>query len=380
MGPLEGITVIEIASLGPGPFCAMMLADMGASVVRVERLEARRSGDPGAAPLRPMERGRTSIGIDLKAPGGPGVVLRLIESADVLLEGFRPGVMERLGLGPEPCLERNPGLIYGRVTGYGRSGPLAGDAGHDIDYLALSGALHPMGRPGEPPAPPLNLVADFGGGGMLLAVGVLAALLERSRSGRGQVVDAAMVDGAALLTTMLHGMLAEGTWTPERGANLLDGGAPFYDVYPAADGGLVAVGAIEPQFFARLAEIIGIDPGPAGSHFDPAGWPSLRRAMADAFQTRTRDEWAALFAGEDACAAPVLTPQEAPRHPQLRERATFVEVGGVTQPAPAPRFSRTPLPVPAPPRHPGADTGIVLDGFGFSEAEVEALRGSGTVG
>jgi alpha-methylacyl-CoA racemase len=374
------MTVIEIASLGPGPFCAMLLADMGASVVRVERLEAGSSGDPAAAPLRPMERGRASIGVDLKAPGGPGVVLRLIDSADVLLEGFRPGVMERLGLGPEPCLERNPGLVYGRVTGYGRSGPLAGDAGHDIDYLALSGALHPMGRPAEPPAPPLNLVADFGGGGMLLAVGVLAALLERSRSGQGQVVDAAMVDGAALLTTMLHGMLAEGTWTPERGANLLDGGAPFYDVYPAADGGLVAVGAIEPQFFARLAEIIGIDPGQAGSHFDPAGWPSLRRAMADAFKTRTRDEWAALFAGEDACAAPVLTPQEAPRHPQLRDRATFVEVGGVTQPAPAPRFSRTPLPVPAPPRHPGADTGIVLAGFGFSEAEVEALRGSGTVG
>jgi len=379
MGPLRGITVIEIASLGPGPFCAMVLADLGASVIRVDRADVCLGGDPDSPPLRPLERGRRSVGVDLKNPGGPGVVLRLAEAADVLIEGFRPGVAERLGIGPDECMARRPELVYGRATGWGRTGPLATDAGHDINFLAASGALHAIGREGEPPVVPLNMVADFGGGGMLLAVGVLAALVERDRSGRGQVVDAAMVDGSALLTTMFHGMLAEGLWTDERGVNLLDGGAPFYDVYETSDGGFMAVGAIEPQFFDRMVELLGLDPSAVPGQLGRSGWPELRSLLDRTFRTRTRDEWEDIFAGEDACVSPVLSLTEAAAHPHNIERGTFVEVGGLVQPAPAPRFSRTPAATPAPPPHPCRHTGEVLADLGFDPAEIDRLRASGAV-
>jgi alpha-methylacyl-CoA racemase len=304
----------------------------------------------------------------------------MVEASDALIEGFRPGVMERLGLGPGPCLERNPLLVYGRVTGWGREGPLAGDAGHDIDYLAVAGALHPIGPPGRPPVPPLNLVADFGGGGMLLAAGILAALVERNRSGRGQVVDAAMVDGVALLSTFVHGLAAAGLWSGERGTNLLDGGAPFYRAYECADGGYLAVGAIEPKFYARLIELLGLDPASLPGQLERERWPELGEAIAGAVGSRTRDEWAAVFAGEDACAAPVLSLLEAAAHPHNRERRTFVESGGVVQPAPAPRFSAAPTALPTPPGPPGADTDAVLADCGFDAAEIGGLREAGIVG
>jgi alpha-methylacyl-CoA racemase len=377
MGPLQGVTVIEIASLGPGPFCAMLLADMGADVVRLERI-----GDgaiQGPLVLGPLERTRRSMGIDLKVPAGPETVLRMIEQADVVIEGFRPGVAERLGIGPDVCRERNSRLVYGRVTGWGRTGPLANDAGHDIDYLALAGGLHPIGRKGEAPVIPINMVADFGGGGMLLAMGLLAALVERGISGEGQVVDAAMVDGVAIQTALLHGLLAAGLWTDERGVNLLDGGAPFYDVYETADGKHVAVGAIEAQFFDRMIELLGLDPADVPPHLDPASWPKIRSILSDAFARRTRDEWADLFAGEDACVSPVLSLLEAPRHPHNVAREAFVDVGGAVQPSPAPRFSRTGNDPPRPASVPGADTDDVLAGFGFTPDEVAALKSARTV-
>jgi alpha-methylacyl-CoA racemase len=373
MGPLRGITVVELAAIGPAPFCGMVLADLGADVVRIDR-----PGGPGAPP-GPLERSRRSVVVDLKHPEAAGVVMRMVEGADVLVEGFRPGVMERLGIGPEPCLERNPALVYGRVTGWGREGPLARDAGHDIDYLAVAGALHPIGPAGRPPVPPLNLVGDFGGGGMLLANGILAALVERAGSGRGQVVDAAMVDGAALLTAFVHGLVAAGVWTGERGANLFDGGAPFYDAYECADGRFLAIGALEPAFYETLIDLLGLDPASVPDRMDRTRWAELREAIAGAVRRRTRDEWAAVFAGRDACAAPVLALDEAPAHPHNRQRRTFVEVGGVVQPAPAPRFSATPAADPSPPRPPGADTGTVLAGFGFDPQEISSLRESGTV-
>ena len=378
MGPLEGMTVIEIAALGPGPFCAMVLADLGADVIRVDR----KGGDAGAplAATDPLNRGRRSLALDLKNAEAAGVVLRLVEKADVLLEGFRPGVAERLGIGPAACLGRNPGLVYGRMTGWGQGGPLAMRAGHDIDYLAVAGVLHHLGRAGQPPTPPLNLVADFGGGGMLLALGVLAALWERARSGKGQVVDAAMVDGSALLFAMFHGMRAAGAWTDERGANLLDTGAPFYDCYETADGGFVAVGALEPQFFFGLCAGLGIDPNSLPFQFDREGWPALRERLAAASRTRTREEWEQVFAGIDGCVAPVLTMGEAARHPHNQARGTFVEVGGVVQPAPAPRFDRTPAGMPTPPVAAGAHTDELLARFGFAGEEVAALRSSGAVG
>lgn len=379
MGPLQGVIVIEIASLGPGPFCGMLLADLGATVIRVDRP----SSGPGAAvfpvPAGPLGRSRRSISIDLKAPAGAALVLDLVERADVLIEGFRPGVAERLGLGPGDCLARNPQLVYGRVTGWGRSGPLAADAGHDIDYLALAGALHPIGRAGAPPTIPLNMIADFGGGGMLLAVGVLAALVEKDRTGEGQVVDTAMVDGSALQTVLLHGLLAQGMWCDERGVNMLDGGAPFYDVYETSDGKYMAVGAIEPQFFARLVELLGLDPADVPNHLDRDRWDELRAMLGGAFATRTRDEWADLFEGEDACATPVLSLAEAPRHPHNIERGTFVESGGIVQPAPAPRFSRTPLDAPVPPPDPGTHTDEVLAWLGLADGEIAGLREAGTV-
>ena len=378
MGPLQGIRVVEIESLAPAPFGCMVLADLGADVVRVGRLG--RPGHPVVPPTDPLARSRRSIRLDLKQPAGIEVLLRLIGASDVLVEGFRPGVAERLGFGPDAARQRNPRLVYARMTGWGQDGPLATAAGHDIDYIAVAGSLEPIGRAGQRPVPPLNLLGDFGGGGMLLAVGVLAALLERERSGRGQVVDAAMVDGSALLATFIHGLRAAGGWQDQRGSNLLDGGAPFYDTYPTADGKFVAVGALEPPFYAALLWGLGLDPAELPGQLDRSGWPVLRDRIGAAFAGRTQAEWVAVFAGTDACVAPVLGLGEAPGHPHNAARGTFIEVGGVPQPAPAPRFSRTPGATPAPPPPPGRDTDAVLAGLGYSPGEITALRDQRTAG
>jgi alpha-methylacyl-CoA racemase len=344
MTPLQGIRVVELAGLAPTPFGCMLLADLGADVVRVDR-----PGGAGLAPPPgPIDRGRRTVTLDLKSTAGVAGLLSLAGKADVLVEGFRPGVAERLGFGPGDCAKINPRLVYARLTGWGQDGPLAARAGHDIDYIAVAGALDPIGRAGERPHAPLNLIGDFAGGGMLLTVGVLAALLERERSGRGQVVDAAMVDGSALLTTFLHGLLGAGMWPLPRGENLLDGGAPFYDTYRTSDDGFIAVGAIEPPFYAALLGGLGLGDEDLPVQFDRDGWPKLRDVLAARFAERTRAEWTAVFDGLDACVAPVLTPAEAPSHPHNRARGTFVEVDGVPQPAPAPRFGRTPAAVPRP--------------------------------
>jgi alpha-methylacyl-CoA racemase len=352
----------------------MLLADLGAEVLAVDRPVAERPAWPAL-----FGRGRRRVAVDLKHPDGPGVVLDLAAGADALIEGFRPGVTERLGIGPEACLARNPRLVYGRVTGWGQDGPLAGTAGHDIDYIALAGALHPVGPAEGPPVPPLNLLGDFGGGGMLLALGVVAALLAAARSGQGQVVDAAMVDGAALLTTQLHELLAAGLWTDRRGANLLDGAAPFYAVYETGDGRHLAVGALEPRFWAELLDRVGLGAEDLPAQLDRDGWPLLRERLAAVFRTRTRDEWCAVFEGSDACVAPVLSLLEAPAHPHNLARGSFVEVGGVAQPAPAPRFSRTSCPTPTPPAPSGADDGEVLAAWGVAPERIERLRAAGAI-
>ncbi|MBO4160310.1 CaiB/BaiF CoA transferase family protein [Micromonospora antibiotica] len=363
-GPLAGVRVVELASLAPAPFGCMVLADLGADVVRVDRPGGPGPGRLAAPTTGPLQRGRRVTTLDLKTPAGVADLLRLVERADVLVEAYRPGVAERLGFGPRNCRDRNPRLVYARLTGWGQDGPLAARAGHDIDYIAVSGALEPLGRPGERPHAPLNLLGDFAGGGMLLATGVLAALLERERSGLGQVVDAAMVDGSALLTAFLHGMLGDGRWSAPRGANLLDGGAPFYDTYRTADDRFVAVGALEPAFYAALLTGLGLadDPTLPAQH-DPDGWPELRRRFTARFAERTRDEWTAVFADLDACVAPVLAPTEAHRHPHNAARGTFVAVGGEVQPAPAPRFARTPAAAPRPAPDPAdpLDVATVLD-------------------
>jgi alpha-methylacyl-CoA racemase len=375
MGPLSGIRLIEISGIGPGPYCAMVLADMGAEVIQVVRPGPAGFGSGGSRPeFDLLARGRRSVGVDLKRPQGVETVLRLVESADGLFEGFRPGVMERLGLGPDVCLARNPRLVYGRMTGFGQQGPLAQAAGHDINYIALAGALAHMGRAGQPPTPPLNLVGDFGGGGLLLAFGMVCALLERVRSGHGQVVDAAMVDGAAALMTVFHAAQQSGFWSDAAGTNLLDSGAPFYDAYETADGKYVAVGAIEPQFYAKLLELTGLASEDLPGQLDRAQWPRLRERLASVLRTKTRDEWCAVLEGSDACFAPVLTMAEAREHPANRARGVFVEVAGVAQPAPAPRFSRTPAAIQRPASAPAADTDAVLGDWGFSKAEVAALR------
>jgi alpha-methylacyl-CoA racemase len=366
MGPLNGIRVIEIASLAPAPFGCMIMADLGADVLQVERAE--RAGPQAQPPLSPLQRSRRSIGINLKDPAGIELLLKLVDEADVLVEGFRPGVAERLGFGPEVCAQRNPRLIYGRMTGWG-----------DIDYIAISGALAPIGRAGERPVPPLNLLGDFGGGGMLLALGVLAALVERAQSGRGQVLDVAMVDGSALLTSFIYGMRASGNWKDERGVNTLDGGAPFYDTYESADGGYVAVGAIEPQFYAALLDGLGLAGADLPGQHDRSGWPELRRRLGAVFASRSRDEWAQVFAGTDACVSPVLGLGEASGHPHALARSSFTEVGGVVQPAPAPRFGRSAAQPPTAPPRPGADTDTVLSGLGLSPQEVAGLRAGGVV-
>ena len=379
MGPLADVKIIELAGLGPVPFAGMILADMGADVLRVDRPSEVLEAPPRDPAFAVRLRGRRSVGIDLKHPKGIEVFGKLIEQADILIEGFRPGVAERLGIGPDECLSLNPKLVYGRVTGWGQAGPNAQSAGHDINYIALSGALAAIGRSGQPPVPPLNLVGDFGGGGMLIAFGVVTALFEATRSGRGQVVDAAMLDGAASLMAMFYGELAEGRWTEERGANLLDTGAPFYDVYETADHEFVAIGAIEPRFYSDLLERIGVDESQLPSQYDQEGWPVIREQLRSTFSTRTRDEWTDLLEGTDACFAPVLSMSEAPHHPHNLARGTFIEIADVVQPAPSPRFSRTQLDVPHPAASPGAHAEKVLGDWGFSSDEVLALRSAGAI-
>jgi len=382
MAPLSGVSVVEMAGIGPGPFAGMMLADLGANVIRVDRLSAGWDvlGATTAGRADVVSRGRRSIAVDLKSAEGVELVLRLVDSADVLIEGFRPGVMERLGLGPDVCLGRNPRLVFGRMTGWGQDGPLARAVGHDINYIALSGALGAIGRHGEAPAPPLNLVGDYGGGGMLLAYGVVAALLSAARTGAGQVVDAAMVDGSALLMAQFYGMKALGRWSDERGTNLLDSGVPFYDVYPSADGGYLSVGPIEPAFFAILLERLGIDDIDAGTQYDPRSWPALRLRLAREFASRSRAESEVLFAGVDGCVIPVLSLSEAPQHPHNVARGTFVTRDDVIQPAPAPRFSATPAQLDLPPPAVGEHTDAILTDLGLSGDEVRRLREAGVVG
>lgn len=373
------MTIVELAGIGPGPFAGMMLSDMGATVIRVDRAQNVRGGDPAKPPRDVLGRGRSSIGVDLKSPEGVEVVLRLVERADALFEGFRPGVTERLGLGPDDCMARNPRLVYGRMTGWGQEGPYALAAGHDINYIALAGALEPMGRRGEGPTPPLNLVGDFGGGGMFLAFGIVCALLEAQKSGKGQVVDAAMVDGAAILMSMFHGMTAAGMWSPERGTNLLDTGAHFYDVYKCADGTYVSIGSIEPQFYAELRRLAALDGAEWDAQMDRNAWPDLKEKIAAVFATKTRDEWCALMEHSDVCFAPVLSLADAPKHPHNVARGTFTEIAGLTQAAPAPRFSRTAPEVQGPGVHAGQQTDSVLSTAGFSADEIASLRASGAV-
>ena len=381
-GPLAGIRVIEMVGLGPCPFAAMMLADMGAEVIRIDRKAV--PGAPNPFPMLGtkydvMARGRRSIALDLKQPAARAVVLRLVEQSDVVLEGFRPGVMERLGLGPDACQARNPTLVYGRITGWGQQGPLAQAAGHDINYIALTGMLHAMGRADAPPAPPLNLVGDFGGGAMMLAFGVVCAVLEASRSGKGQVVDAAMTDGAALLGAMMYGFRAHGSWRDQRGANMLDGGAHYYDTYACADGKFISIGAIEPQFYGLLLKLAEIDDPAFRAQMDARQWPALTEKLAAVFRARSRDEWCRLLEGTDVCFAPVLDMGEAPQHPHNVARGTFVDVDGVTQPAPAPRFSRTAPEIGSAPAQPGEHSAAVLGEWGWSVAEIDALAAQGVI-
>lgn len=376
MGALNGVTVIEMAGLGPCPMAGMLLADMGADVIRVER-----TLDLPADQLKDVSfRGKRSIALDLKKPAALDALFRLIESADALIEGFRPGVAERLGIGPDVCLRRNPRLVFGRMTGWGQTGPLAKTAGHDINYIAIAGVLHAIGRPGERPVPPMNLVGDMGGGGMLLAYGVVCALFEAFRSGQGQVIDAAMLDGAAQQMWMAHGMIAAGLWDGEqRGVNLLDGGAPFYDTYETADGRYIAVGAIEPKFYALLLSLLGIDSEQLPDQRNERQWPAIKAELARVIKTKTRDEWTEMTEGTDACVSPVLSFAEASRHPYHRDRQTFVELDGIVQTAPAPRLSRTPGRIRHGTRPAGADGRDVLRKAGLSAEEIAELVDSGSL-
>jgi alpha-methylacyl-CoA racemase len=379
MGPLNGLKILEIAGIGPCPFAAMMLSDMGAEVLRIDRPPQPEASHPIVPAKDALRRGRRSIIIDLKNPEGTLLLLRLVECADALIEGFRPGVMERLGLGPDVCLQRNPSLVFGRATGWGQEGPLAAAAGHDINYIALTGTLHAIGRAGQAPLPPINLLGDFGGGGMLLAFGVVCALLERQSSGKGQVIDAAMVDGAALLMTAIHGLRSMGLWSDERGTNLLDSGAHFYDTYECADGNYVAIGAIEPKFYAQLLKLTGLEAAALPEQMDRDQWPAVKNRLAEVFSTKTRAEWCQIMEGSEACFAPVLSMDEAPRHAHNKHRETFIEIAGVTQPAPAPRFSRTPGGVPSSPPHPGQHTDDALATWGATAQEIAALRACGAI-
>ena len=375
MGPLAGLKIIELAGIGPGPFCGMMLSDMGADVIRIDRI--------AAAPRRPADilaRNRRSLSVDLKQAEGVELVLKLLGSADGLFEGFRPGVTERLGLGPDDCLARNPKLVYGRMTGWGQEGPIAKAAGHDINYIALAGALHAIGLAGDKPVPPLNLVGDFGGGGMLLAFGMVCGLLEAARSGQGQVIDAAMIDGTAALMAMFYSMTAIGVWKDERGANLLDSGSHFYNTYETSDGKYVSIGSIEPQFYAELLERAELDKEVFGVQMDRDRWPSQIETLARIFKQKTRDEWCEIMEGTDICFAPVLSISEAPNHPHNLARSTFETHDGLVQPAPAPRFSRTQAEIRNPARLPGEDSVDVLRDFGFSEEDIQGLQDSSVIG
>jgi alpha-methylacyl-CoA racemase len=376
-GPLKGVRVVELAGLGPVPFAGMVLADLGADVIRVDRL------DPGPVATLfsadPTARGRRSIALDLKQAPAVEVALRLVETAEILVEGFRPGVTERLGLGPRACLERNPALVYGRMTGWGQTGPLAPTAGHDINYLAIAGTLSAIG-PVDQPLPPLNLVADYGGGAMLLLVGILSALTHARATGQGQVVDAAMVDGASLLASIVRGALASGMWTDRRQSNLLDGGAPFYRTYRTGDGGFVAVGALEPQFFAALLNGLELEADRLPAQYDRSGWPFLQRAIEERFAAYPRSHWEAIFAGTDACVTPVLSWAESAANEHLLARSTLIEVAGVRQPAPAPRFSATPAGMPVPAGPAGLDTELILGSLGYSQADLSKLKAEKAVG
>jgi len=374
MGPLLGIKIIELAGIGPGPFCGMLLADMGAEVIRIDRSKQSSKRFPDV-----LTRGRQSIAVDLKSDAGKAVVLKLCESADALFEGFRPGVTERLGLGPNDCMEVNKALVYGRMTGWGQDGPMAQTAGHDINYIALSGALSAIGPKGEKPVPPLNLVGDFGGGGMLLAFGMVCAILEAKSSGKGQIVDTAMVDGAATLMSMFFTMTAAGMWKPERGSNMLDGGAHFYDTYETKEGEYISIGSIEPQFYALLIEKAGLDSEEYSAQMDRSRWPEYKSKLEAVFKEKTRAEWCELMEGTDVCFAPVLSLTEAAEHPHNKHRATFVESDGMLQPAPAPRFSRTQPELGVPSRIPGEDSQNVLKSAGFSDDEIQSLIDSGAV-
>jgi alpha-methylacyl-CoA racemase len=378
-GPLEGLRIVELAGIGPAPFAGMMLADAGADVVRIDRLE-RVSYPPREDPHPDLlNRGRRSVAVDLKHTEGVALVLRLVECADGLIEGFRPGVAERLGLSPARCLARNPKLVYGRMTGWGQEGPMARAAGHDIDYIAMTGALEPLGRAGERPYPPLNLIGDFGGGGMLLAFGMTSAIISSQKTGNGQVIDAAMVDGAALLMTMTHSLRAMGLWSDARGTNLLDTGAHFYEVYETSDGRFVAVGAVEPQFYDQLIQLMGLGNVELPNQMDRKAWPEMKQLFAETFASKTRSEWEAIFGTSDACAAPVLSLAEAPKHPQNEFRETFIEVAGVVQPSPAPRFHGTPGAIRRPPPNPGQFADELLSEWGVADSEIDRLRESAVI-
>lgn len=378
-GPLEGIRIVELAGVGPAPYASMLLADAGADILRVERSGFSGPVDEQGPYWDLLARSRRSVAINLKQSQGVALLLDLVEQADAFIEGYRPGVAERMGIGPEICWERNPRLVYGRMTGWGQEGPLASAAGHDIDYISLAGALWPMGHADRPPAPPLNLVGDFGGGGMMLAFGVVSALLEAARSGRGQVVDAAMVDGAASLMTIIFAFHQMGVWQEQRSANMLDGGAHYYGVYETADNKYFAIGAIERQFYAQLLEVLGLDPASLPEQNDRSQWPVLRARFAEIFRTKTQEQWTKAFEGTDACGAPVLSPFQAHAHPHNQARGTFVEVDGVVQPAPAPRFSRTPARVSRPPSPPGRDTKEGLAAWGVPEGRIAQLKEAGVL-
>ncbi|MDL2268693.1 CoA transferase [Desulfosarcina sp. OttesenSCG-928-A07] len=376
MGPLHGLTLLEIGGIGPGPFAGMMLSDMGAEVIRIDKMKQFKRIQPNHDVLT---RNRKSIMINLKAKSGIETVLRMIEAADGLQEGFRPGVMEQLGLGPETCLERNPRLVYGRMTGWGQEGPLAQAAGHDINYIALSGALHAIGQPNEKPVVPLNLIGDFGGGGMLLAFGMVCALFEAQKSGQGQVVDANILDGVAALMAMYYSLRASGLWSGRRGENLLDGGAPFYGVYETKDGKYISIGSIEPDFYALLRERAGLTGAEFDSQMDPTKWPEQKEKLTQLFKTKTRDQWCTLMEGTDVCFAPVLTLDEAVDHPHHRYRKTFYDGDALLQHFPVPRFSRTVPEIKSPPPVPGQHTEEILQTFGFCPDEIQHLRSSGVV-
>lgn len=372
-GPLTGLKIIEFAGIGPGPFCGMLLSDLGADVVRIDR-----KGSGGASPANVSARGRRSVGLDLKNPQSIETCLKLMEGADAVFEGFRPGVMERLGLGPEVALKRNPKLVYGRMTGWGQTGPYANAAGHDMNYIAISGALHAIGTK-DKPVPPLNLVGDFGGGALYLAFGLMAGIISARETGTGQVIDAAMSDGAASLMAMFYGMKASGIWSNDRRANMLDGGAHFYDTYQCSDGKWISIGSIEPQFYALLLEKTGITDPAFAAQMNRGEWDSLRDKLAEVIGKKTQDEWSAIMGGTDVCFAPVLDLDEAPRHAHNVARQTFVEVAGVTQPAPAPRFSATPGAIQGPPPAIGAHDTEALTDWGFSGAEIDALKAAGAL-